>query len=232
MATGLAKNAAATNSDALKQALIDCVKQEKADFMQVIKAFYSQGQRTREDYLALTDALIEAMNGVLNANDWDDSLFLRNALKPLKKIRDEAVALKKEATATMEDKQITLRDLAEDEMLVYISIFQSAGDSLRKWELQLSSLRSHLLGRPVYENEADVAKVIRQKLVQTSEAYVIVAIKKHDVENFAYQANRVDRCGNPLLTLKDTAVKPENIFEFVHQGRRYFFVDRKLIPRL
>lgn len=231
MATGLAKSAT-SSGDALKQQLIDCIKQEKMDFMKIVKQFYSQGHRTREEYLELTDAIIDAMDHVLKANDWDDSLFLRNALKPLKEIRKEAVVLRKEATATVADKQIELRDLAEDELLIYISIFQSEGHDLRKWELQLSSLRSHLLGRPVYEKEEDVVKVIRQKLVQTSEAFVIVAIKKNDVQNFSYQAERVDRYGNPLLTLKDTAVKSENIFELVHQGKRYFLVNGKLIPRL
>lgn len=233
MATGLANSASAAGSgDALKQQLIDCIKQEKADFMEVARNFYKNSKRTKEDYLQLTDAIIGAVDHVLNANNWDDSLFLRNALKPLKEIRESAIALKKEATATVADKQITLRALEDDEVLVYISIFQSEGHNLRKWELQLSSLRSYLLGRPVYEKEEDVFKVVRQKLVQTSEAYVIVAVKKDDIQNFAYQAERVDRFGNPLLTLKDTAVKTENIFEFVHQGQRYFFVDGKLIPEL
>ena len=103
---------------------------------------------------------------------------------------------------------------------------------MRKWELQLNSLRSYLLGRPVYEKEENVIKVIRQKLVQTSEAYVVMAIKKQDIQQFSYQAERIDRFGNSLLTLKDTAVKSKNIFEFVHQNQRYFFINGKLIPQL
>jgi len=231
MATGLAKSTTHSGDD-LKQQLIDCVKQEKADFMTIAKAFYQKSQQTREDYLALTDAIIGAVDHVLNQNDWEESLFLRNAIKPLKEIREEAIALKKEATITVADQQIALRALEEDEMLVSISVFQSEGDNLRKWELQLSSLRSHLLGRPVYKKEEDVKKVIRQKLMQISEAFVTVAVKKSDTQDFAFQAERVDRFGNPLLTLKDTAVKSENIFEFVHQGKRYFFRGGKLIPQL
>lgn len=233
MATGLANSITTTtssNNDALKQQLIDCLKQEKADFMEIARNFYKQGERTTQQYLELTDAIISAVDHVLNAQDWEDSLFLRNTLKPLKEIREQAIALKKEATMTVAEKQIALRTLEEDEMLVYISIFQSEGHNLRKWELQLSSLRSHLLGRPVYEKEEDVVKVIRQKLVKISEAFVVVAVKKADIQSFAYQAERVDRFGNPLLTLKDTAVKSENIFEFVHQDQRYFFINHKLVP--
>lgn len=231
MATHLAENAS-HQSEALKQHLIDCLKQEKIDFTEIAKAFYQQGQRAETDCLALTDQIIAAVDHILEAENWDESLFLRNALKPLKEIREQAIALKKEATMTVADQQTVLRDLEDDEMLVYISVFQSEGHNLRRWELQLNSLRSYLLGRPVYEKESDVVKVLRQKLVQTSEAFVVVAIRKSDVQTFAHQAERVDRYGNVLLTLKDTAVKPENIFEFVHQGKRYFFKEGKLIPRL
>src|SRR5262245_23959655 len=105
--------------------------------MEVARSFYQQGHRTRAHYLELTDAIISAVDHVLNANDWEDSLFLRNALKPLKEIREQAMALKQEAIQTAADQQITLRALDEDEMLVYISIFQSEGHNLRKWELQL-----------------------------------------------------------------------------------------------
>lgn len=231
MTVGLAKNITASG-EALKQQLIDCLKQEKTDFIAIAKNFYQESHRTREHYLELTDAIIGAVDHVLNASDWEDSLFLRNALKPLKEIREQAMALKKDATLTAADQQVVLRALSDDEMLVYISIFQSEGHNLRKWELQLGSLRSHLLGRPVYEKEENVAKVIRQKLMQVSEAFVVVAVNKKDIQSFAYQAERVDRFGNPLLTLKDSSVKTENIFEFVHQNQRYFFLNGKLVPQL
>ncbi len=216
-------------SDALKHQLLECIASEKADFSEVANLFYQKGQRTREDYLAFTKEIVRAIDKVLKAGDWDDSLFLRNTVKPLKKIRDEAVALQKHAKMVAGETEITLRDLEEDETLVYISVFQSEGHNIKKWELQLSSLQSHLLGRPVYEQEEDVQKVIRQKLIQTSEAYVIVAIKKEGIQDFAYQAARVDRHGNTLLTLKEKAVKPENIFKFAHQGKRYYFVKNKLV---
>jgi intracellular multiplication protein IcmQ len=222
----------AKHSDLLKQQLIDCVQEEKADFMEIANAFYQQGYRTRKDYIVLTKAIVEAVDHVLVTQDWNESLFLRNALKPLKAIRQQASDLLKEATETAAQQPVTLRDLEKDEILVYISIFQSQGHSLRKWELQLSSLRSHLLGRPVYEKEVDVVKVIRQKLIQTSEAYIVVAVKQADIQDFAHQAKRVDRYDNALMTLQASAVQVENIFEFVHQDKRYFFSQGKLIEQV
>jgi len=216
-------------SSALKQQLLQSVKNEKAKFTDIAKTFYQKKPRNTEDYLAFNDAIIAAIDDVLEAGDWDDSLFLKNTVKPLKQIKEEALQLQKAAKQASGEEAITLRELDDDEMLVYISVFQSEGHDIRKWELQLSSLQSHLLGRPVYRAEVDAQKVIRQKLVQISEAYVVVAIKKSDVQDFAYQAKRVDRHGNILLTLKEKAVKPENIFKFVHQGKVYYFLDGKLV---
>lgn len=230
MGLGFSTDARANiHSDALKKQLLECINNEKENFLEIAKIFDQKEQRTKEDYLGLSQQVIKAIDQVLQAGDWEDSLFLRNTVKPLKKIRDAALELQEQARATSGEKKLTLRDLENDETLVYISIFQSEGHNIRKWELQLSSLRSHLLGRPVYEKEEDVQKVIRQKLIQISEAYVVVAIKQSDFQDFSYQEKRVDRSGNTLLTLKEKAVKPENIFKFIHQGKQYYFVKGKLV---
>ncbi len=218
-----------TNNSDLKQQLINYLKQETVDFKEIAERFYQQEYHSEEDYLALTDAIINATDRVLNADHWEDSLFLRNALKPIKQLREQALLVKKEATVTLSDPSVTLRPLADNEQLVYISLFQSEGHDLRKWAIQLSTLSHHVLSRPVYEKEEDVVAVIRKKLIQVSEAFVIVAVKKQEVQPIALHSERVDRLGNVLLTLKDTAVKTENIFEFVHQQQRYFFVNGQLV---
>lgn len=230
MAMKLVKKTAADGLDPLKQQFIDCVRQEKNGFSEIVKPFYKKNYRDKEDYLNLSQAIIDAVNHVMAAGNWEESLFLRNTLKPLKEIRAQAVTLRQQAMATAgSEEKYKLRPLSEEEMLVYISIFQSVGDDLAGWALQIASLRSHLLGRPVYTNEVDVRKVLRQKLLTDSEAYVVVAIKRTDIEDSIHQFDRVDRYGNSLLTLKETAVKTTNIFEFVHHNKRYFYKSGKLI---
>ncbi len=148
-------------SDALKHQLLECVNNEKADFSEVAKVFYQKEHRTKEDYLAFSEEIVAAIDHVLQAGDWEDSLFLRNTVKPLKKIREATLQLQQQVNASSGEQKMSLRDLDDDELLIYISIFQSEGHNIRKWELQLSSFQSHLLGRTVYENEEDVQKVIR-----------------------------------------------------------------------
>lgn len=217
------------NNEALKQQLFDSVCHGKSQVSEIARTFYGKEQQTKEDYLAFSDAIVAEVDRVLEAGDWNDSLFLRNTVKPLEDIREEALNLQEQVRLSSGEQKLTLRDLEDDEVLVYISVFQSEGHNIKRWELQLNSLRRHLLGRPVYENEEDVRKVIRQKLIQISEAYVAVAIKRSDIQNFAHQVKRVDRRGNTLLTLKESAVQPENIFKFVHQEEQYYFSDSKLV---
>jgi len=233
MGMSLVKNQVAkSSSEELKQKLIDCITREKENFMSLAKQFYSKNSHTAEEYIELTRAIIAAVDQVLEVGDWKESLFLRNVLKPLQQLREEADAL--QAEATDEDRFVQVvprRHLKEDEVFVYISVFQSEGDHLEKWGLQLASLKSHLLGRPIYESEEDIQKIIRQKLDQHSEGYVVVAVKSSDIQESSHQMKRVDRYGNPLITLKETAVKVENIFEFVCQGSRYFYQNGRLIPQ-
>jgi len=218
-----------TNNSDLKQQLIECLEQETIEFKEIAERFYQQEHHSEADYLALTDAIINAADRVLNADHWEDSLFLRNALKPIKQLRERALLVKKEATMTLSEPSVTLRPLADNEQLIYISLFQSQGHDLRKWAMQLSTLSHHVLSRPVYEKEEDILAVIRKKLIQVSEAFGTVAVKKKEIQPVVLQSERVDRLGNALLTLKDKAVKTENIFEFVHQQQRYFFVNGQLV---
>jgi len=95
----------------------------------------------------------------------------------------------------------------------------------------LRSIKSYLLGRPVYQNEIDVQKVIRAKLAKTSEAYIVVAIDKTSIRNEPHLPPRMDRYKNTLLTLKEGSVTADNIIEFVHMGKRYCFKNGRLVQQ-
>ena len=219
-------------NDDLKRRLLECVNNEKSNFLNLAEDFYGQQQRSEESYLQFCKAVIATIDNVLTAGDWEDSLFLRNTVKPLKKIREEALELLQQISGdTSNVKNSEIPTLSEDTVALYISIFQNNGHNLPQWELQLQSITSHLLGRPVYQNEEDMQKAIRLKLAQTSEAYIVVAVKRSAIQSELYQPQRLDRNGNPLVTLTDSAVSPENILEFVHQGKRYHFLKGRLFKQ-
>lgn len=220
-------------SQELKKKLLECLDQEARQFSEVARTYVTKGQLSKEDKTGLLTAIIAAIDHVMAAGDWNSSLFLRNTLKPLIAIKLEAETelqcFEEIANARLKQKRV----LASDEIEVYISLFQSDGYNIAKWAMQLRSLDRYTVGRPVYENEADIEKRIRLRNTAgvANEAYVVVAIKKTDIQANLNQASLNDQFGNPLLQLKDTAVRNGQIDAFVHQGTRYDFVDGQLIKQ-
>ncbi|AIT64056.1 Dot/Icm secretion system protein IcmQ [Coxiella burnetii] len=209
----------------LKQQLIECVDEQKAQFLQSAEVFYAKARRTEADYRHLCEAIIQATGQVLSAANWEESLFLRNTLKPIKKLYEEALALKEKLDGEQAGQAFTTPALTENKVKLYVSLYQSNGHDLKQWALQLASLESYMVGRPIYQNEADAIQAIRQKLSQLSEACVVVAV---DQSKIISQENRSrkDRLGNLLTTVMPNAIKSENIIEFIHQGKRYHYVNQ------
>lgn len=217
-------------NEQLKQLLLQCVDKEKDQFAQLANHFYNASHRSDDHYLDLCNAIISAVDGVLNASDWDASLFLRNTIKPLKKIRDHALELRQAlgGGASLAASQDTT-SLAENCVKLYVSLYQAHGHDLKKWANQLNSIGSYMTGRPVYQNEAEVKKIIRAKYAQISEAYAVVAVDQSNIIVNEHATPRKDRFDSILVSLVPGAVVCDNILEFVHQGKRYYFHNDQLL---
>mgnify|MGYP005996674691 CR=1 FL=1 len=186
---------------------------------------------TMDDVIRLNQDIIDSLTKVLNAGDWDASLFLRNASKDLIELKAEAEALQAELGKTAAD------DAGVDEarpskpgfIEVYISIYQAEGSDIQAWQQRLRALPEYSLSRPIYGDETHVEEWIRGKLDPRKEAYAVVLVPE-DALTKAYAGKlEKDRFGHPLLTLKDGAIKQENIIEMVHAGSHYRYQNSKLI---
>ena len=218
--------------DLLKKRLVDVLSSERTEFLKVADEFYAQEERTAQSYITFCEAVIAAVDQVIDAGDWDDSLFLRNTIKPLKAIRKEALQLLDELNGkAVNDHVITEVSVAPDQVKLYILLFQNNGYDIKQWEMQLRSIDTYLQGRPVYEQEADVEKVVRQKKSQGNDGYIVVVAPRLAVHSDPFAMPRTDRYGNTLLTLKPGKIGVQHIIEFVHQDQRYRFVDGKLLSR-
>lgn len=218
-------------SEDLKRRLLDCITSEKVNLTKLLEEFNSQSYPDDESYAQLCKVTLEIIDKVLKSGNWEDSLFLHNTVKPLKKLREEIQHLLQRIEGGNELYDLDLPQLSEDSVKLYISIFQNDGHNMRKWELQLRSITSHLMGRPVYRNEEDVKSAIRLRFVQASEAYIVVGVKKALIQSNSHLPARQDRNGSELVALKPNAVTPENILEFVHMNKRYYFVKTKLVEQ-
>ena len=229
MTFSLSNSARDLKSEALKQQLLDAVKQENFNFPEIAEKFYGEFQQTDADYIAILQNLIDLADRVLGKGDWEDSLFLRNTVKPLQALREQAqqtVDFIQYGNQQASNDQLALSDEAT---AIYISLFQSQGDDLQRWEMQLRSLPRYILGRPVYASEEFAQKLVRLKAIKTPEAYAKVAVEKSMLQDDGISLKRTDRHGSELINLIPGAVKTQNILEFVHQGKRYYWRDGKLI---
>ncbi len=222
-ATGLT---AQHKAQELKKKLLDCLDSEKKNFTEIVESFFAKEKPSEADKQVLLKAIVDAVNHVLASGDWESSLFLRNVVKPLKEIKAEAESELSRHSDKAFDTYKPSAPLSPDEVEVAVSLFQSDGYNMDKWAVQLRSLDRYVLGRPVYENEADVQKRIRLRASTANEAYVIVAIAKADI---LMGQSQQDPHGHTLLLLKESAVKNGRILFFVHEGIRYRFVDGRLI---
>jgi len=176
--------------------------------------------------------LIKSLNKLLKKGDWTSSLFLRTARRRLAALRDEAQKLIDQAHAktTAEKESVAKKELPQGYIRAYIYLYQSQGSNLKLWEDMLKSLAKYSVTRPVYIEETHIREIIRSSTDIDRHAYAVVAIKEEDILKLGKPS--VDRHGHELLTLRETAVKIENILEFVHANKTHYnFVNNKLIPK-
>lgn len=214
----------------LKKKLLECLDKEARQFSEVARQYFAKENLSREDKVGLLKAVIATADHVVEAGDWQSSLFLRNTIKPLLAIKAEAQTELDQLQMKAGAKPIhTHAARSENEVEVYVSLFQSDGYNINKWAMQLRSLDRYVIGRPVYQNENDVENRIRLRNAGVNEAYVVVLVKKNDVQSDRFAAPLKDQFDHPLLTLKETALKNGRIIAFVHQKIRYHFVDGQLL---
>ena len=213
----------------LKLKLLECLRQENRELMRIAKEYFEKPNKSESDAIHMLEAVIESSDHILTAGDWDSSLFLRNQVKSVKAIKAEAEAELQKKLQSGEKENVQEVALEDDEMPVYISLFQSDGYNVEKWAVQLRALKRYVVGRPIYEDEAHVQARIRLRAAAANEGYVIVGVKKADIKQDPFAPVMKDQYQHPLLNLKDTAVQNGKIVAFVHQNKRYIFHEGELI---
>lgn len=216
-------------SQDLKKKLLECLDKEARQFSEIARTYFAKENLSKEDKTGLLNAVIATVDHVISAGEWDSSLFLRNTIKPLIAIKAEAEAELEHLQLKASEKSIMVKAASDNEIEVYISLFQSDGYNTNKWAMQLRSLDRYVVGRPVYQSEADIEKRIRLRNAGGNEAYVAVVVRKTDVQSDPFAAPLKDQFDHPLILLKETALKHGRINTFVHEGKRYHFVDGQLI---
>lgn len=184
--------------------------------------------------IGLGQRLVAALDKLLSTGDWDFALLLKSTKKRLQVLRDQAQALVDKALpakSVSKGGAITAKAVhREGYQVIYISLYQSEGANLSKWEGALKSIEGHTISRPVYGREDDAKAFIRAKTRKDTEAYVAIYVDESSVIPPYLGKPVQDRLGHELLTIRQGAVMLSNVAEFVHEGKHYHFHEGKLIP--
>lgn len=219
------------NKDDLRRYLREITEKETERFLQAAQSFYDEEHRSEEQCLTLLNSMIESLSNVIQAGDWDSSFFLKTTIKPLRKLLSDAEQMRSDLLRDQGLEEIAEYQLKDDEAKCYVSLYQADGHDLARWALQLGSIDKYTMGRPIYKNENDVVRAIRRKLLQTSEGYAVVVVKKEKMLGDAFEKEKTDRHGYPLIAVEHGELKSTDVIEFVHGGRRYHYHNQKLVEK-
>src|SRR3989344_6005179 len=92
-----------SNDSENKRRLAEAVQAENERFKKVLDEFYAEPKRSKEQYAEINQKILETIDRLLTAGDWESSLFLRNAIKPLLKAKEDVLKLQKELAGKTSD---------------------------------------------------------------------------------------------------------------------------------
>ncbi|EKD70127.1 MAG: IcmQ [uncultured bacterium] len=144
-------------------------------------------------------------------------------------IRDRLGALFSHIDLTLKEMQkkseIKPDQLAEDEVIVYVYLFNAHGLTFQNWYKMLNPnvFYEYSVNRPIYADKANIEAFIRSRSNKVQHGYLAVAIKKEHILKTIEPLK--DVIGNPVIKVKEGSLKIERLINFTHNGKRYRLND-------
>ena len=134
-----------------REKIIEVLGVENKRVTKAVEQLYAHEGYDKTEAVGYCKEIISSIDNIMAAGDWESSLFLRNVIKPLKEVSDDAKQILSNITTDEQSGRSSQKMVvADDQQLVYVSLYSSAGHKLTSWESALKTIDSHLQGRPVY----------------------------------------------------------------------------------
>jgi intracellular multiplication protein IcmQ len=181
----------------------------------------------KEKLIELGNKLVESLKKLLDTSGWESSLFLRNIKKKLHLIQTESESLVAELSGkSAEAAQKNINALAPEGFTkVFVLVFQAEGRNLQIWRSLLKVLPQYGITRPIYLNEDHVRELVRSKTEIHKYGYVIALVNNSAI--LSIEKPSIDALGHELLTLREGALKTENIVAFIHANKDVYVLDEE-----
>lgn len=179
--------------------------------------------------------LLKSVEQAVKEGPWEKSIFLRATGKKLKDFHDKLRnILKTQEKQTLSSIHSQLAKHASNaatggQTEVFVSLYNSDGQNMQRWQRLLLTISSQAVSRPVYANQHDVEELIRAKPNKINEGYASVSVPNDYILTNKNNNQPKDRLGNDLVVTKDGSIKTENINYFMHDFTRYTIKNNQLV---
>ncbi|MCD6040131.1 MAG: hypothetical protein K0S27_1531 [Gammaproteobacteria bacterium] len=125
-----------------------------------------------------------------------------------------------------EDQGIEKSGVGEEEVIVYVYLFNAHGLVLSNWQKLLTPqvFYEYSVNRPIYMEESHVQLLVDSKSNKAQHAYLAVAIKK--IYIIPSESVAKDSLGSPLIKIKEGSLSVDRLLGFNYQKQEYILNDK------
>jgi len=138
--------------------------------------------------------------------------------------------IEKETTISEKKARIvrTATTVAEDEIVVYIHLYNAQGLNFRTWQGMITpkAFFDFSVNRSIYQEQKYIEDFIRSKTNKAQHAYLTVAMKKDRVLPSPEGGSFKDPLGNPLIKVKEGSLLYECMISFTYNGQVYHISEQ------
>ena len=145
----------------------------------------------------------------------DKFRFIRDRLQALLVRVEESLIL-------LQEKSIQkVNVVLEDESPVYVYLYNAQGLQFKTWQNMVgaSVFYEYSVNRPIYAEKAQIDAFIRSRTNKAQHGYLTIAVKKSDI--IKPEEKVEDMIGNPLIKVREGALKVNRMISFTHNGQDY-----------
>ncbi len=142
-------------------------------------------------------------------------------------VRDRLQALLEQFETHHEIKQAEAKRTevvaAEDEIMVYVYLYNAQGASVPTWSGMLTPklFYEYSVNRPIYTEKNHIESLIRGKANRVQHAFLTVVVKATDLLKMENPPK--DALGNPILKVREGSLKFDRLVSLTHNDTDYIF---------
>jgi hypothetical protein len=175
-----------------------------------------------------TEEKLKLIEFVRDAIRQDNELREKNQIEnKFRFVRDRLGSLldtlEKSLPATAFSDNQNTKTAGEDEILVYVYLYNAQGLQFRSWQNLVNPkvFYEYSVNRPIYGEKNHIDSLLRSKTNKAQHAYLTVAVKRENVLVSAEASTQQDVAGNPQIKVKEGSLRFDKVMNFTHQDQEY-----------